>query len=204
MARSDYMETRKLIDLLKRVDLDQDRFVLVRDGELVLGRNPFDPTKSIDFATEKMVALSSHDSLTEKPDTSPVISSRKTGDYWFEIEGCRVGVRSQKELLGEALRALEKAHPGTLEKLSRIRGRSKAIVSRDPNTLFNKPHLVAKFAQKLMDGWWFGTNNNANETNSRLQEAATCAGLKWGETFKTSLSVDAEALLRDLKLSEPA
>lgn len=204
MARSDYMEIRKLVDLLRHVDTENERFVLVHNNQLWLGRNPVDPTRSVDFASERLVPLSAENTSEAPREESPVGSSRRTGDYWFEISGRRVPVRSQKELLAEGLRALERAHPGTLEELSKIKGRSKAIVSRDPNALFNKSHLVAKFAHKLVDGWWFGTNNNAQETNSRLQEAASCAGLKWGDTFKTSLSLDVEELMKGLKIPEPA
>jgi hypothetical protein len=189
---------------LKGVDRQKGRFVLLDKDRLLLGPNPFEPTSYIDFAGETVVALASERPPVTTMEEAPLAPSRKTGDYWFEISGRRVSARSQKELLVEGLRALERASPGTLEKLSKIRGRSKAIVSRDPNTLFNRPHLVAKFAYKLMDGWWLGTNNNANETNNRLQEAAGCAGLKWGETFKTSLTLDIDELLKNMKLPEPA
>jgi len=38
-----------------------------------------------------------------------------------------------------------------------------------------------------MDGWWYGTNNSAGETNAWLERACSCSGLAWREDFKTSL-----------------
>jgi hypothetical protein len=109
------------------------------------------------------------------------------GDYWLAIRGKRIECESLKELLAEGLKAIERTKPGTFDNLSRIRGRSRRIVARDANQLFDKPHLVKEYAEPLINGWYYGTNNSARETNVWLQRAAECAGLAWGVDFTTNL-----------------
>lgn len=79
--------------------------------------------------------------------------------------------------------------PGTMDNLSRIRGRSRRIVARDPAHLFEKPHLVKDYAQRLSNGWYYGTNNSSRETGVWLQRAAECTGLAIGTDFAMSLNV---------------
>jgi hypothetical protein len=61
-------------------------------------------------------------------------------------------------------------------------------VARDPSHLFDKQHLSEDHSERLIDGWWYGTNNSASQTRAWLQRACSCAGLKWGDDFKTSLT----------------
>jgi hypothetical protein len=37
-----------------------------------------------------------------------------------------------------------------------------------------------------MEGWWYGTNNSALETNRWLRQACALAGLTWDKDFTTS------------------
>jgi hypothetical protein len=115
--------------------------------------------------------------------------SRRGGQYWFELNGKRSEFHSLRDLLAGGLSALEDARPSTLEKLSHIKPRSRRIVARDPKELFDKDHLAKDYAEKLKDGWYYGTNNSANETNSWLERACSCAGLKWDTEFKTSITL---------------
>ena len=63
-------------------------------------------------------------------------SSRRSGRYSFELLGKHAEFGSLHELLGGALRDIEAARPGTLEKLSHIKPRSKRIVAQDKKLLF--------------------------------------------------------------------
>jgi len=69
-----------------------------------------------------------------------------------------------------------------------IKSRTRRIVARDPSHLFDKQHLSEDHSERLIDGWWYGTNNSASQTRAWLQRACSCAGLKWGDDFKTSLT----------------
>jgi hypothetical protein len=171
-------------------------------SRLVLGADPLQPSLAIDLSLEKVgkyqpddaLEISNHSSVSSVPSLGASRITRRTGDYWFEIKGRRTDCGSLRQLLAQGLCALEEARPGTLEKLSHIKPRSRRIVARDPNALFDKERLV-RYAARLMNGWWFGTNNSADETNVWLERACSCAGLKWDDDFKTSLTPTLEDLI---------
>jgi hypothetical protein len=120
--------------------------------------------------------------------TKPPRMSRQSGKYLLDINGRTMECTSLRELLAEGLRALEKYKPGMLEQLSVIKPRTKRIVARDPARLFDQQELVANYAERLgVDGWWYGTNNSADETNAWLRRAAELAGLSWGKDVSTTL-----------------
>jgi hypothetical protein len=122
-------------------------------------------------------------------------ASRKGGEYWFELKGKRVETRSLRDLLGEALRAIEAERPRMLTSLTLMMPRSRRIVSQDPRFLYTKRELVEKYAAPLLPGWFYGTNNSAAETNAWLLRACQCAKLEWGKDFVCSLAPSIEDLL---------
>jgi hypothetical protein len=198
VANIAYMSAAKLVDCINSVSADRNIQVRILSADrLALGADPLNPGYVIDFSKEKIepFALTQHgvgDPIVTSP--SPVEGSRprlarRSGEYWFEMKGQRVEAGSLKELLAGGLRALEAERPGTLEKLTQIKPRSRRIVAHDPGQLFDRGHLVKDYAERLMNGWWFGTNNSAPETNAWLERACACSGLVWGEDFKTSLIV---------------
>jgi hypothetical protein len=181
----------KLADLLRSADPHSAMHVQVLGERVVLGVNPLQPTHMIDFSNEKVLPYAASvvqsTSSGEASRTNGTKFPRRSGDYWFEVKGKRTECSSLKELLAEALKSLERTKPGTLDSLSRIRGRSRRIVARDANQLFDKPHLVKEYAERLNNGWYYGTNNSARETCVWMQRAAECAGLKSGSDFLISL-----------------
>jgi hypothetical protein len=181
----------KLANLLRSADPRSTMHVQVLGERVVLGTNPLQPTHMIDFSNERVVpyAVASRQS-DEALRANGAKFSRRSGDYWFEIKGKRTECGSLKGLLAEALKGLERVKPGTLDHLSRIRGRSRRIVARDANQLFDKPHLVKEYAEKLSNGWYYGTNNSARETCVWIQRAVECAGLALGSEFLISLSLE--------------
>ena len=90
-------------------------------------------------------------------------------------------------MLSEGLKAFERHKSGTLEKLSNISPRSKHIVARDRYTLFNNTELSENYSEVLIDDWWYGTNNSAQETEAWLRRGAELCGLKWDKDITTSL-----------------
>jgi hypothetical protein len=114
-------------------------------------------------------------------------AARITGSYWVEINGSKTECRSLKELLVASLRLLEQKRPGTLEKLSFLKKRTKRIVSLRRESLFDKKHLSQNYSENLMDGWWVGTNNSSDETQAWIERATECAGLKRGTEVRTTL-----------------
>jgi hypothetical protein len=207
MASLSFVPVPKLIDLLNTADPTKSMYLRVLSmTRLAVGADPLNPSAVIDLAKEKIVPFS--EESIKAPEIAPAIpvgtraniaivpdwrASRRGGEYWYELKDQRADFRSLKDLLGGALLAFETASPGTLEKLSHIKPRSRRIVSRDPNQLFDKGHLAKEYAEKLgNDGWFYGTNNSAHETSAWLERACSCAGFGWGVDFKTNLypSVD--------------
>jgi len=193
MASLSFIPAGKLADLLRSADPQNRMYVRVLSAtRLAIGADPLQPTSVIDLAKETVGPIESPQKANDVPSDDHAARgggkiTRRSGEYWFEIRGKRTECSSLKNLLAEGLLALEGLRPGTLDSLSRVKGRSRRIVAREANHLFDKPHLVKDYAERLQDGWYFGTNNSARETNVWLNRAAECAGLKFGEEFRTSL-----------------
>jgi hypothetical protein len=191
MASLAFIQARKLVDLIQSATTSGDMYVRVLStNRLALGKDPMSPTVAIDLSKEAIVPISEKAAPTvvePSPKVARDRATRRSGDYWFELHGKRSDFSSLREILSEALRSLELASPGALEKLSLIKPRSKRIVARDKRMLFEKAAQSEKYAEQLMSGWWYGTNNSAPETNAWLRRACDCAGFKWGLDFRTSL-----------------
>lgn len=185
------IRSAKLAELADLAEKHGHPYVQVLTNNLLaLGTDPLNPTHVIDLTKETILPIS--DQVT-RPDTMPPPArvprrtSRRSGNYSIEVEGDAIECASLKEILSEGLKALERCHPGTLDKLSTIKPRSKRIVSRDRNQLFEKHELVHKYSEKLIGDWWFGTNNSMHETLTWLRRGADLAGLEWGKDITTSI-----------------
>src|SRR5262245_49894483 len=193
MATLSFISASKLAELLQTANKGREMYVRVISGNrLALGNDPMKPTISIDLSKETVGAYneSKPKEVIEpqpQPQPSAIRTPRRSGDYWSELNGKRLESGSLRELLAQGLRSIEAARPGTLEKLSHIKLRSKRIVDRDKKMLFVSERLSDKYGEELMDGWWYGTNNSAQETNAWLERACGCAGLAWRIDFRTNL-----------------
>ena len=190
-----YMPVPKLIEELTRVVQSNSAPLYARPvaNGIAIGKDPGAPTHLVDFSSESVRLLDREagnpSGEIPVPDASTIY--RRRAAYWFDVNGNRDGAVSLKQLLAESLRAIEAARPGTLEKLSHIKPRTRRIVARDRKDLFDEAHLADEFSEQLMEGWWYGTNNSADGTKAWLQRACTCAGLNWGKDFRTNLGADA-------------
>ena len=195
MAQLSFIQASKLIDLLMAATTQGDQPVWVQaHDQLGLGSDRQKPHSIIDLGSEVVRAGAA--TAPEPPRISPSAianvspvprASRQTGKYLLDIRGQTIECTSLKHLLGEGLRALEKEKPGTLDKLSQVKPRTKRIVARSPGDLFDQPELSAKYAERLFESWWYGTNNSAAETNTWLERGCEMAGLRWGTDFTTTV-----------------
>lgn len=182
----------KLIQLLRSAGPAESTFVRILDDQkLAVGSNPLQPTHEICFTSEKVLKHSANTLRVDSEAPSAFAKNynvgaggRRMGSYYFELHDQKVLCTSVKDTLKKSLVALENRYPGTLERLSRNKGRTRRIVARERKQLFDKPHLVEAYSEQLMNGWWVGTNNSTAETVVWLKRAAECAGLKWGRDFK--------------------
>jgi hypothetical protein len=191
-----FISSAKLVELVQRADPSGQMQVRIVDtNSLVLGTDPFNPTTSVSFSSEAVHPLTvarSEPPPVNQPtaSTTPVTRarrSRRSYMYLLDFRGKTTECRSLPELLAEGLKAIEGYRPGTLDKLSEMKPRTKRIVARNASLLFEQKALAEKYSEPLGNGWWFGTNNSANETQMWLQRAAQIAGLVWNKEISTSL-----------------
>ena len=200
MASVSFMSAAKLAELLQKADAGTGSVVsVISASRLALGKDPLHPTISIDFSKElispyeppKPRAIGAGDASARViPDEQPAPSrmSRRSGAHWFELLGKRSEFGSLRDLLRAGLLDIERARPGSLEKLSRIKPRSKRIVARNKKMLFANEEMADEYGAQLAEGWWYGTNNSSQETKAWLERACSCASLRWGVDFKTNVA----------------
>lgn len=189
------MHIDQLISLMTTADPSKRMSVSIINGtQLGLGVHPFQPTHLIDLAEEKLIIIGNPSTDDTSPrDRPPPIAepaqrlSRQTGRYLLGVRGETIVCISLKDMLSQGLQKLEEMKPGTLAKLEGVKPRTKRIVSRDPAKLFEDEVLKEKYAEKLTNGWWYGTNNSAAETQTWLRRGCELAGLIWGKDLSTSL-----------------
>ncbi|MFT3989471.1 hypothetical protein [Aestuariivirga sp.] len=192
MAHVSFISAKKLIELLVAASSREDMHVKVlTTNQLAIGIDPLHPTSVIDLSKELVVPMKKVVEAVPAPrvvESAPAYRhSRQTGRYMLEIKGKGTTCTSLKQILAEGLRGLEAHKSGTLEKLSQIKPRSKRIVAHDPRYLFEQSELVEKYSEKLSNGWWFGTNNSADETTTWLKRGCELAGLTWDRDFVVTI-----------------
>ena len=174
----------KLRALIDGVDRSGEMVVRIMGDDLLLvADGPFGPGRVIDIRSERVDDLAPKDVVASLSEAAGV---RASGSFWVEVEGRRIGCKSIKTLLLTALDMIEKARPGTLEKLSRAKKRTKRIVAREKRDLFDTQHLSEQFSEKIAGGWWVGINNSKAEVIAWLRLAAFHAGLEWDRDIRTS------------------
>jgi hypothetical protein len=191
MAHVSFISATKLIQLLSDANIKKNLHVhVLTTNQLALGVDPLRPTSVIDLSKEVLRSLNGNeDTPAPQPITRIVAerkASRKSGKYYLDFMGKIVDCDSLASTLAEGLKALEHHKPGTLNKLSGISPRSKRIVSRNRNDLFPTKKKVDEFTEKLVDGWYFGTNNSNDETKRWLERACEVAGVSWGKDLSVS------------------
>jgi len=147
------------------------------------------PTAALwfDFAGEKIVGESP--TPPKEPEIAlDTVVGRFTGDVWLTLFGQTRRYPSKKALLFGALKAIEETRPGTLLKLEAHKPRTKRVVARKPERLYEDQALVKKFSAELMPGWYVATNNSTQEVQSYIRKAAELAGLKWGSEIDLRFS----------------
>jgi hypothetical protein len=168
-----------LRDALTRVvSHDPDALAWIEGGgRLVVGRYP-SARAAFDFAAEAFAG----DPLAgdSRPIVSaPPIAGRRTGVFELKTPLARYQFVSGKELLVRGLEAIEREKPGTLEKLAKHRGRTKRMVARRKEELYEKPHL-AHLSEEVAPGWYASTNSSSAEVIKTMRRAIEAAGWRWG------------------------
>ena len=136
-----------------------------------------------DFTEERLVALTDTSASHEKKRISHLPQARRVVKrYELETDKEIHLFGSATQLLVEGLNLLEELTPGTLEKFSRLKGRSKRAVAKSRDELYDLPR-PEKYSQQLKSGFYVATNNKDSEARGFLRQAAEFAGFKWGKNF---------------------
>ena len=149
---------------------------------LVTGNYP-SPDAKFDFGEEKLVALKAEGTTSDKKRISHLAQAGRVGKIYELETGTEIHVfGSATQLLVEGLSLIEDTVPGTLEKFSQHKGRSKRAVAKTREALYDMPHPTSH-SQKLKSGFYVATNNKDVEARGYLRSAAEIAGLQWGKNF---------------------
>ncbi len=200
------LECERLVALLGEAVSRGAPLVWLAAGDLHVGASPGTPTFRVDLAGETLVPYrevrtrrppagssgrgsanpgkpaeprNARDEGPERsatPQAGRPPASRRTGSFSVILDGTHIPATSQKALLLVALQALERAKPGTLERLAAERGRTKRVVARQREDLYDDPRLGERFSQSIEGGWWVATNNSFPETEKFIRRAAFHAG----------------------------
>lgn len=176
------------------------RLAWVEKGSLVLGERWGEARFAVDFTAEALQPVHGDGTvgLAAEPqaergrdvrpsasepaatprwvDPGPVPGGRRTGHFALILEDQLIPARSQRELLRLALQAMERARPGTLDKLSAEKGRTKRPVARRRELLYEDAKL-SRYAEFIEGGWWMATNNSFSEVEKFIRRAGFHAGL---------------------------
>ena len=157
------------------------RSVWIENGTLALGDYP-QPKHRLCFNREELDTVSAGKgdlALSSRSPARPArVGGRSSGEFELEVRGRPYKVHSLKQVLAEGLIAVEAVRPGTLEALSRERARSKRVVAKKRDDLYENSELQ-RFSVEIAPGWFMATNNSEAETIKFLRKAVELAGLTW-------------------------
>lgn len=136
-----------------------------------------------DFASEKLQPLAGSSEPKAKTRFSKLAEARRVGARWeVETDDAIYLLGSATQMLVFGLDLIEEMRPGTLEKLSRQKARSKRPVARSRADLYDVPHPESH-SERLKSGFFVATNNTSAEARKFLRNAAELAGFTWGVDF---------------------
>ncbi len=195
MAQISYVSAGRLINALREVGPEGEVAVAISgDGVLIAGRDLKCLDKRFDFVSEKFkkIALdtlprSSH-SFAMPSTVEPRLQGigRTSGLYTVEINGSARSYPNLKNLLADTVTILANEVPGFMDRLQSEKARSRRLVSRKREELFDKQHLAKDHSMQLENGWWLNTNNSKDQVKRWLNVIARCANLSWNCDIKIS------------------
>ena len=155
---------------------------LDRELGLVTGVYPT-PHAKFDFGDERLISVKAERATFDKSRISHLAQARRVvRRYELETETEIHIFGSATQLLVEGLNLVEDAVPGTLDKFTQRKGRSKRAVAKTREELYDVPH-PSSHSQQLKSGFFVATNNKDSEARGYLQQAVEIAGLHWGKNF---------------------
>jgi hypothetical protein len=179
MATTEFVSASEFALALESAAGSGDCLMLVPHVGICLANNPFQPLQRFDFQTEMFVPIAIGGGSAKA-----IISgetTRRTGEFEVSLLGQTIRSGSLKSLLAKFLQEIERHRPGTLSSLTEVKARTRRIVARKKEDLFDNPHLAEGFSEPLGNGWFVNTNNSKQQVQRWLEEATKAGGLEWGK-----------------------
>ncbi len=103
----------------------------------------------------------------------------------FEFDGERFETKAAYRTLAEVLKAFDRRAPDFMERLAeKTVGRTRRLVARNRNDLYDNPKFVEKSSLNLGNGWWLGHHLSTKDIQKKIETACKVAGVKFGSQLK--------------------
>jgi hypothetical protein len=178
MAHISYISGNKLKGLIGGADLSGHQAWISSDREICLGRKVGEPDYVIDFGSEKLIPVKEE----AGPVSNPLeVAGRRSGEFRLKILGREFLLGNLKGVVKTALLQFHSRDDAFLKRMKEVCPRTKRIVSDDKHDLFSDQRLSRKYAEPLIDGWWYGANNSEAEVRAWLQRMCELQNVRWGQ-----------------------
>lgn len=121
----------------------------------------------------------------EPQPASPNTSRKRIKIVGFELRNERTETGSAIATLAEVIKRFAREDPSFMERYSENTvGRSRRVVARTPDELFDRADFVEKYSEDLRNGWWLGTNRGADTVRRNIEVACRLAEVRFGSQLK--------------------
>lgn len=170
-------EVNNFLSLLREIAGNKGSHIWLEEcGDLVVGQFPHGSFR-FDFAAERFIEINS-EPLSKRKETISLLGSSKKihKKYLIETSEKEIIVGSATQLLLVGLDVIETMKPGTLDKLSKMKRRTKRPVAKNRFDLYDTEHPESH-SEYIASGYFVATNNSAAESKGILKRAIEAAGL---------------------------
>ena len=103
----------------------------------------------------------------------------------FELGNERTDTGSAIATLAEVIKRFAREDPSFMERFSEATvGRSRRVVARTPDELYEREDFVKEYSRDLGNGWWLGTNRPADTIRRNIEAACRLADVRFGSELR--------------------
>lgn len=107
------------------------------------------------------------------------VFQRPSGKYHYQFLGDEGAADTLGALLVKILEQFADLDAGFLEKFSRLEGRSRRFLARNPKAIYPGREDLSHYTAEVRGGWWVGTNYGRVDVRRLLRAACQITGLIW-------------------------
>lgn len=110
---------------------------------------------------------------TPKRDTGKIVG--------FVLDDKRVEPGSGSQTLAELIKELQRRDSGFMARFSaQTTGRTRRLVAKTRDGLYDKVHLIEDHSLNLENGWWLGTNLRSSQVRNHIETACQMMDIQFG------------------------